>query len=270
MKSTDGSRHPTISIVTVVFNARDSLERTIDSVRSQEFPGREFVVIDGGSTDGTLELLHANSDVVDVLVSESDEGLYDAMNKGKDVASGDYAIFVNAGDQFVSTSVLADAAALMNDPGKFYFGNTIIYFDAEYRIAPDLHHQSIFFPRSFLQAESYASDKYEITAEGDYIYRMAKQLQGQHLDVDTVFSRIEGLRVHCYSTVAGTRKIYSEVTKLMRSHGDVMGWKFRLTYPMKSIAKYVAFKAGGLEMVARILLRSYRASQRVYDTGALA
>lgn len=87
-----------LSIITVVFNAKDDFAKTMTSVARQKHPGVEYVVIDGLSSDGTAELARSHSDTVDRLISEPDRGIYDAMNKGVAVAQGQALLFLNAGD----------------------------------------------------------------------------------------------------------------------------------------------------------------------------
>ena len=96
---------PEITIITVVYNAREEFELTISSVTSQKQCGVEYVVIDGGSSDGTFMLAQLRLNVIDVLISEPDRGIYDAMNKGIAVARGQTLLFLNAGDTLVSGAV---------------------------------------------------------------------------------------------------------------------------------------------------------------------
>jgi glycosyltransferase involved in cell wall biosynthesis len=100
----EGGMKRLVSVVTINFNDRAGLERTIESVEDQKRKGAEleFIVIDGGSTDGSLAVLEDRKAVVDVLVSERDRGIYDAMNKGLARASGESILFLNAGDRFFS------------------------------------------------------------------------------------------------------------------------------------------------------------------------
>ncbi|WP_189477529.1 glycosyltransferase family 2 protein [Halioglobus pacificus] len=97
---------PTLSIVIVTFNAGGDIERTLDSVFSQNYQDYEVVLIDGASTDGTIESLENYSSRLDYCISEPDEGIYDAMNKGIAAARGDYLQFLNAGDCFSSECAL--------------------------------------------------------------------------------------------------------------------------------------------------------------------
>lgn len=95
-----------ISVVTVCFNAADLIEKTISSVAEQTYPDVEYIVIDGKSTDATTDIIRKYSDSISYWVSEPDNGIYDAMNKGISAATGDYIIFMNAGDSFTDSTVL--------------------------------------------------------------------------------------------------------------------------------------------------------------------
>ena len=92
---------PLISIVTVVYNGKAHLEETIKSVISQSYPNIEYIIIDGGSDDGTLDIIRKYEDRIDYWVSERDEGIYDAMNKGMRQAHGKWVNFMNAGDRML-------------------------------------------------------------------------------------------------------------------------------------------------------------------------
>lgn len=97
---------PLLTIITVVFNGAATLEHTIRSVSEQTYDNVEHIIIDGGSTDATLGILHKYEDNIDYWVSEKDAGIYDAMNKGIDLASGDYIGMLNSDDYFASPSAL--------------------------------------------------------------------------------------------------------------------------------------------------------------------
>ena len=87
-----------ITVITVTFNAREALERTIQSVIRQDYSALEYIIIDGGSQDGSLELIKQYSPQLAHWTSEPDRGIYDAMNKGIACAQGEYCIFLNAGE----------------------------------------------------------------------------------------------------------------------------------------------------------------------------
>lgn len=98
----------TISIVTVVYNDRLGFLKTLDSIKLQKkhMSDFQYIVIDGGSTDGTVECINQNLDIINVIISEPDFGIYDAMNKALDYATNDFVLFMNAGDVFFSGSVV--------------------------------------------------------------------------------------------------------------------------------------------------------------------
>ena len=135
------------SIITVSYNAAGAIGRTARSVIGQDFRDFEYLVVDGASSDGTpQEALEATkgSDDIDVnIVSERDNGLYDAMNKGIDRAAGDYLIFLNAGDTFHSSDTLSilDKAIEDNDFPGIVYGQTDIVDSAGRRLA-DRHLQA--------------------------------------------------------------------------------------------------------------------------------
>ena len=109
---------PSVSIITVVYNAREELKKTISSIRTQTWPHYEYLIIDGGSTDGTVEVILENQGLIHHWVSEPDQGLYDAMNKGLEAATGDFVWFLNAGDQIYSPDTLKNIFTHQNGPGR--------------------------------------------------------------------------------------------------------------------------------------------------------
>lgn len=97
---------PLVTIVTVVFNGASCLEKTIQSVLNQSYHNVEYIVIDGGSADGTVDIIKSHQNRIKYWESNSDSGIYDAMNKGIRIASGEWINFLNAGDVFYSPDVL--------------------------------------------------------------------------------------------------------------------------------------------------------------------
>lgn len=123
-----GTSLPHVSIVTVNLNMADGLARTIASVAVQEFRSREYIVIDGGSRDGSLELLHDNAGLITRCVSEPDRGIYDAMNKGVAMARGQWVLFLNSGDSFASSDALSRVFAAEEPDDDLLYGNSLVRY----------------------------------------------------------------------------------------------------------------------------------------------
>lgn len=96
-----------VSVVTVTYNCGSIIRGTLESVIGQDFPNIEYIIVDGASTDDTLDVVYEYQNQVQFIISEPDEGVYDAMNKGIDIATGDWIIFMNAGDRFYGNSVIS-------------------------------------------------------------------------------------------------------------------------------------------------------------------
>lgn len=116
--------NPKVTVITVVYNAHTLIERTIKSVLGQSYANIEYIVVDGGSSDGTLEISEKYSHNIYELISGKDNGIYDAMNKGLKNATGDYVLFLNAGDEFYAADTLANI--ISQGEADVYYGNTAV------------------------------------------------------------------------------------------------------------------------------------------------
>ncbi|MGZ3763027.1 MAG: glycosyltransferase family 2 protein [Mucilaginibacter sp.] len=116
-----------ISIITVAFNAQNTIDRCIDSVLRQKFNNIQYIVIDGGSTDNTNQIINKYKDNIDFYISEADNGVYDAMNKGIALATGDVVGTLNADDYFEDDNVLLDVALAFSEQKV-----NILYGDLDY------------------------------------------------------------------------------------------------------------------------------------------
>jgi glycosyltransferase involved in cell wall biosynthesis len=124
---------PKVSVITIVFNGEQHIGRTVESVTSQTYEPIEYIIIDGNSTDKTLEII-AGYEGVDLLVSESDSGLYDAMNKGLRMATGDYVWFLNSGDQIYSNDTVERMMEGVTGIPDIIYGGTMIIDDKQNEI----------------------------------------------------------------------------------------------------------------------------------------
>lgn len=115
-----------VSVITVCWNCVNEIEKTIQSVISQTYSNVEYVVVDGASKDGTLDIINQYRDKISILISEPDKGIYNAMNKGVKVATGQWCIFMNAGDVFASDEVISYMFHEHSPKSttKVYYGNT--------------------------------------------------------------------------------------------------------------------------------------------------
>lgn len=114
-----------ITVITVTFNAREALERTIQSVIRQDYSALEYIIIDGGSQDGSLELIKQYSPQLAHWTSEPDRGIYDAMNKGIACAQGEYCIFMNAGDTFTDEHVVSRVFSELHPAADVIYGDIL-------------------------------------------------------------------------------------------------------------------------------------------------
>lgn len=143
----------TFSIITVCYNNFHGLNQTIHSVISQVFDNYEFIIIDGGSTDGSLELLNEHNNEITYWCSEKDRGIYHAMNKGIDRASGEYVIFMNSGDVFHDKEVLQKISS--------YAGNADLI--SGYSLTADTHNRTHPHEGNLLHVLMYSSLSHQAT-----------------------------------------------------------------------------------------------------------
>lgn len=150
-----------ITIITVCYNAETYIERTILSVINQSYSNIEYLVIDGNSIDCTLQIVRKYEDKITQIISEPDKGIYDAMNKGLQMATGDWVNFMNAGDSFYSKDILAkvfcqdypdksviwgDTMLIRNGIKQGIFKTTPFYnYKLPFRTGKGICHQSMFF-----------------------------------------------------------------------------------------------------------------------------
>jgi len=138
---------PLISVITVVRNGREVIEQTIRSVLDQRYPNLEYIVIDGGSTDGTVDIIKRYASRIAYWVSEPDNGIYDAMNKALDHVHGDGHLFLNAGDYFVGQAIpeMPVLPCYMRVFKKNIFGSVRPYRQKNYHLGLPYCHQGILF-----------------------------------------------------------------------------------------------------------------------------
>jgi glycosyltransferase involved in cell wall biosynthesis len=124
--------NPLISIITVCYNSFDTIENTINSVLNQTYHDIEYIIIDGGSTDGTLDIIKKYKKSIDILISEPDNGMYDALNKGVKLASGEWIGILNSGDLFHNSDAIMNVFSnpIGSEIGVVY-GNSVELADCQ-------------------------------------------------------------------------------------------------------------------------------------------
>ena len=142
-----------VSIITVAYNAAGTIEDTIRSVLAQTYPDIEYIVIDGGSTDGTVGIIDRYRDRVAQVVSERDEGIYDAMNKGIRLATGEVIGILNSDDFYVDTSVISGPG--LRESGQSLQTGPALQFEGvptrEVRLRVDACTSDVFPPKMLLR-----------------------------------------------------------------------------------------------------------------------
>lgn len=169
-----------LSIITVVLNAEKTIERTIRSVIDQSYDKVQYIIIDGGSTDETLEIIGKYKDKIDVVVSESDYGLYHAMNKGIGLATGDIIGMINA-DDYYYPDIFSDVVCSFEGSNlessiffgdMFHNGKTIAGWRSKsLKIGAFGAHPSMFVPKSVYQKIGVYKLHYKILSDYDFMYR---------------------------------------------------------------------------------------------------
>lgn len=172
-----------ISIVTINYNNAEGLKRTIDSVLTQTYKNIEYIIIDGGSTDHSVDLIK-NSSGVSYWVSEKDKGVFDAQNKGLKSAHGDYVLVLNSGDELADPEVLEKVFSQPQNADILYGNMIIVGADGkretglmpasvtfEHMIRDTLWHPVSFVKREFLEKVGYYNTQYKVVADYEWFLR---------------------------------------------------------------------------------------------------
>lgn len=239
-----------ISVITVCFNSAQSLERSLQSVVKQDWPVIEHIVIDGGSSDATKEILERFSSRLAYLVSEPDDGIYDAMNKGLTHSTGDIICFLNADDQYASANVLSKVVswmekfnldALMGDVGFFHEKNSerIVRRYRSERFHPSQlawgwmpAHPALFLRKEVVQRVGLFKTDYRIAGDFEFIVRTfhGHALRYQHFPEVLVNMQTGGIST---SGLLAKIRLNQEVLRACRENGVQ-------TNMLKILSKYPA------------------------------
>ncbi|MBJ7879169.1 glycosyltransferase family 2 protein [Gelidibacter salicanalis] len=236
-----------ISIIIPSFNAESTIKKTILSITDQSVDKvqYEIIVIDGQSTDSTMDVLKAYKDEIDVLVSEPDAGIYDAMNKGIKVAKGEWIYFLGADDVLYNTSVLSEVSEKLNTTNAdIIYGDVVktpsqtVYdgkFNAYKMVFKNICHQAIFYHKSvFANHGTYIAD-YTINADWEFNFKtMLSGVRFQYIPLTVAYFNENG--------ASGTRQDIAYEIRRKEFFGQLPLWakfcfKFRKTFWMKWYSK---------------------------------
>lgn len=179
----DAAFAPTLSVITVVYNNVRDIERTIKSVLNQTYQNIEYIIIDGKSTDGTIDVVNKYGEWISKFISEKDNGIYDAMNKGLKLASGDYVLFMNSGDEIYDADTVSKVFSSSPD-ADVYYGETEMFDESwnslgqrrhkapeslklsSFKFGMSVSHQAIYIRKSIA---SFYDPQYSLSADIDWI-----------------------------------------------------------------------------------------------------
>lgn len=204
-----------LSILTINLNNKAGLKKTIDSIASQSFTDYEYIIVDGGSTDGSKELIEANTKIITRWVSEKDNGIYNAMNKAIKMAHGDYCFFLNSGDYFVDSEVLAtifnhaDESDVISgnvlkvrDSGKWNRVKSHEQINLLKLLKHSLPHQASFIKRKLFDTVGYYTEEYKIISDWEFFLKslIINKNSYQHIEIDIAYFMLDGISSQRSST----------------------------------------------------------------------
>lgn len=238
-----------LSVITVSYNAAGVIEDTILSVISQNYDSYEYIVVDGASSDGTIEIVRNYNSKIKHVLSEPDSGIYEAMNKGVKFACGDYCIFMNAGDRFVNDSVLSAVSQFLDGSYDYVLGNEVgiddkgkinHYKHSRKAITPyklmwsSVSHQASFIKRSLL-----LDDPYDETLKlvSDWKFALKNLIIHPHpyleINVDICFFLVGGLTKTCFEKGKLERRTVLEELLDSEQYNQVVSSEYKVSFVSK-------------------------------------
>lgn len=228
---------PLISIVTVVYNGEASLENTLLSVFNQTYDNIEYIIIDGNSSDKTIEIVKKYEDKIDYWISESDNGVYFAMNKGIAFASGDYIALLNCGDWYESYTCSIIADNILSYKVDVYYGIVRIYSQNNKLLCvkgstiDNLSTEMIAHPTCFISKNIYAAKNYNTKYRSAADYDFILQLK----DGKYSFSFIEEILTNfTIGGISSSKTGHKETNRIMYEYG----FQSRLSCFLRNIRVY--------------------------------
>lgn len=245
-----------LSIITINYNNIHGLQKTIDSVVKQTYRDFEFIVIDGGSTDGSVEVIEKNTDRINYSVSEKDSGIYNAMNKGIKVSKGDYLIFLNSGDSLYSGNTLEEIFKLDLFDREIIYGSacflknekkTMMQFpdilNMSFFMNDMICHQAILFKKTVFEKFGMYDEKYKLSSDWLLLVK-ALYNNSNYLRIDSVICIYDCSGAT--SSVDGTTLLYKERRAMLDEGFPFISKDFKelekLTYEIKAIRNFFVIR----------------------------
>lgn len=266
---------PTFSVVTVVYNGESILEETITSCINQDYSQKEYIVVNGASTDHTTDIIQKHRDHITCIIDEPDHGIYDAMNKAISIATGKWIIFMNAGDFFYSTNVLTLIADMIE---KFpetdvMYGNTLYHYQNRYLLAKPLPlqricremiacHQSIFIRTELVKQHPFDT-KLQLAADYKMLFMFYSMgFKFKYIDqLIAVFNQDGGKTLQNF--IRTTKERYS----VHRDHGTFKNRLLMYAYIVsRNLAHFVKSKIPQKLLIKLLEIKNNKKIYRPYST----
>ena len=218
-----------ITIITVCLNAARTIENTITSVISQSYPCIEYIIVDGQSTDGTQGIINKYRDRISAYISEKDAGIYDAMNKGISMATGDFIYFLG-GDDVLAGDIIKDVVPYLNsDVNSVHYGQVLLnpsrkLFGGKFSkwrlIHKNITHQSIFYPAIVFEIKRFDT-KYPVAADWDFnLYLMSKNVRFEYNGLIIAVFNTNGI------SSKGDREFYQNRKMIVKEYFGIVEWLY--------------------------------------------
>lgn len=246
---------PRITIITSTFNCAEALKKTAASLREQTYRNIQWIVADGASRDGTVDIIKENQDIVTDWFSEPDSGIYDAWNKACQLINGDWVLFLGAGDVLYTTDTLQQAAPVLqalgddivigygdvyqydNDVLRYHFGEVDLNSWQIYR--PTLPcHQGVFQRGESLRQDKPFDDSYRVVADSKQMLLILRSRKASYIKINISIMDMLGISAHPKSAI----KVMNEFIMLEADLKYNIPIKKKATYITKTFIKYFIYK----------------------------
>jgi len=247
-----------VSIITVALNNKEGLKHTMESVFAQTFNNYEYIIIDGGSTDGSCELIKHHEQKVHYWISEPDKGIYQAMNKGWRQATGEYCIFLNSGDYFLNEDILKNVFLVIDDSMDITYGD--VMFKYKDKVLRETHyekmslykfsytnipHQGTFIKRDLLIKLNGYDESYRIISDWLFLFRAFIDYNIKISKIDQVISvfdmyGLSNTQKYDDERINAIRKYYPFMEDVFNDFRELR--QYKLSTAHKIVKKLVKFK----------------------------